>query len=284
MSVKQFDADPAYVATPGQPGYPRWTLDIASPELPCGVGWLAAAMMALGMPVFKPWGIFDSPHWIALGQQRFEYRCAGSGWSRLLPDLVDGRRFEFLSEPVPRFTHALPGAFPLTQRRVLFVRDPRDALASAAARARRIGQIPVTRSNVAFALSPRAAGHADRISYLADFLKRWLAALDADRDLVVRFEDAKHEPEQTLRRVLDWLAFPCSSAALTAACRAASHERVCARDRALVAAGAVPTPILGPGLAFAWQHDPDPELWAAMAGRFDRICRQLGYDAIARDR
>ncbi|MCB1917281.1 MAG: sulfotransferase domain-containing protein [Rhodocyclaceae bacterium] len=284
MNAKLFDADPAYVAVPGQPGYPRWTLDVASPELPCGVGWLAAALMALGMPVFKPWAIVDTPNWIALGGRCFEYRCDGSGWSRLLPELVDGRRFEFLPEPVPRFTHALPNAIALTNRRVLFVRDPRDALASAAARARRTGQVPAGRSTVEFAQSPRAPGHADWISYFADFLRRWLDALEPGRDLIVRFEDAKRAPEQALQRVLDWLAFPCSPASLTAACAAAGHDRVVERDRALVAAGAVPTPILGPGIAYAWRRHPEPELWAAMTARFDPICRRLGYAPMAAGR
>ncbi|MCB1909031.1 MAG: sulfotransferase domain-containing protein [Rhodocyclaceae bacterium] len=240
----------------------------------------AAALMSLGVPVFKRWGIFDTPNWIALGARSFEYRFAGSGWSRLLPDLIDRRRFEFVPEPVPRFTHALPGAFALTGKRILFVRDPRDALASAAARARRIGQIPADRSTTAFALSPRGPGQPNSITYLAGFLRRWLDALRDGDGLIVRFEDAKREPEPTLRRVLDWLEFPCSLPALATACAAARHERVLACDRALVAAGTVPTPILGAGLVYGWKREADAQLWATIGRRYDVLCRQLGYEPI----
>ncbi len=274
--MKLFDQSPAYREQPGQPGYPRWTMDVVSPELPCGAGWLATAFMTLGIPVFKPWGIFDTDSWQPLGNGKFRYHFEGSGWSRLLPDLVDGREFSFLREPVPRFSHLRPEAFVPAASTILVVRDPRDAIASGAARARRTGNAAAA-SAADFARAPWSPGLASWRDYLHGFLTAWLDEARRRRVRVVRFEDAKQAPEQTLAGVLDWIGFPASPAALREACRAAAHGRLKQRDLALVAAGTVPTPILGDGVPYAWKRAPDEALAQALGARFNALCGALGY-------
>src|SRR5690606_2781803 len=84
-------------------------------------------LLELGVPLWKPWGIADRDHWTALGGGRWRYRCPGSGWSRLVPGLRDGRRLRLAPAPVPQLARAWAGRLPLAPRTELWGRDPRDA-------------------------------------------------------------------------------------------------------------------------------------------------------------
>lgn len=263
--------------TPGHPEFPEYDATIVSPELPCGASWLASCLLELGVPLCKPWGIDNRDHWKSLGGRRYRYECPGSSWSRLVPGLVHGREFVWRRSPVPRFTHSWPGWLQLTSRPVLFVRDPRDALRSDWLRKRRAGQIDPDMDLHRFIESPAEGLLVSRRDALVLFLVAWCQVLARSSSaLILRFEDYKSNPSATLDQALDFLDVASSRRARDSALRESDHARVVSAERRLLAAGSVPTALLGEGRAFAWQDAPDNERIMpdpAMA----RLCRWLGY-------
>ncbi|MDT8450642.1 MAG: sulfotransferase domain-containing protein [Wenzhouxiangellaceae bacterium] len=277
MTDTRFIAELRRQRTPGHAAFPEYDATVVSPELPCGASWLASCLLELGVPLCNPWGIDTRDQWKSLVGRRFRYECPGSGWSRLVPGLVHGREFVWRRSPVPCFTHSWPGWLPLTSRLVLFVRDPRDALRSDWLRKRRAGQIDPDMDLHQFIESPAEGLPVSRRDALVLFLIAWCRVLERSAAaLIVRFEDYKSRPSATLDQALEFLDVASSRRARDAALRASDHARVVSAERRLLAAGLVPTALLGEGRAFAWQHAPENERITpdpAMA----RVCRWLGY-------
>jgi hypothetical protein len=264
-----FIPDPRDQQRPGRHGYDAFDVTVASPELPSGASWLASCLLELGVPLWKPWGIDDRESWLRAGGGRWRYRFPGSGWSRLVPGLVDGRCFRFRRQPVPRFTHAFPGQLPLDSRLVLFVRDPRDALHSEWRRRQRSGQ---PSSLQGFLQRPLDGWQLQRAVYLACFLGAWLAVASHRPTLLVRFEDSKRSPERTLRDVLAFLGMTVPARARARALAASEQQHVAEAERRLIDSGTVATPLLGTGLPAV------PEGGIEVPPALARVARQYGYD------
>lgn len=269
-----FDADPLRFATPGREGFPAWDVDVVSAELPCGVAWLASALLELRVPLWRPWGIDDATHWHRARDGRWCYRFPGSAWRRLVPGLVDGRRLRLRARPVPRFTHAWPGQFVDAPRAVLFVRDPRDALYSGWRRARVLGQTALEFLEWMREPFPRAP--LDRAGWAALFWRAIIAARTARPTLVVRFEDSKRDPDRTLRHVLDFVGLHVPARARARALDAARHEVAAAADAELAARGIGPRLLAG-GRAEEWRSHFTPAMHASIGRAFAPVCAAFGY-------
>ncbi|MCE3001880.1 MAG: sulfotransferase domain-containing protein [Xanthomonadaceae bacterium] len=257
------------------PDAPAYDVDILSPELPCGAAWLASALLDLRVPLWRPWGIDDRGHWRHEGGSRWRYSLPGSPWRRLLPGLVDGRVFRLRHRPVPRFSHGWPGEWVAAPRRVLFVRDPRDALYSGWRRAcvlRQTTLVFVDWLHERFHHWP-----IDRATWLALYWRAWLAA-PATAALVLRFEDSKRDPQGTLALALRHLGLVAPARARAAACAAARHEVAAAADRELAAAGVGPRLLAG-GEPFEWRRHFTPEMHAAVDRGLAPVCAAFGYPA-----
>ncbi len=271
-----FENDLLRLSVPGRSGYPVYDVDVISPELPCGVAWLATALLALGVPLWQPWGIDDSTSWERETASRWRYRFAGSGWSRLIPMLVDGHRFRLRPWPVPRFTHAWAGLLPRAPRTILFVRDPRDALYSEWQREQRKNAQRVADSFSGFLRLPFRHLPVDYATYAQLFWRCWLIAGAERPCLILRFEDCKRDPHRALTRAVRFLGLRVSARARAAACHAARHEHAAAADQALSAAGIGPR-MLGDGTADGWRTHFTPAMSAAMGSNFDPVCDAFGY-------
>ncbi len=261
---------------PGQPGYPAYDVDIVSAELPCGAAWLATALLELGIPLWRPWGIDDQQAWTLCSPRVWQYQFPDNGWSRLVPSLIDGREFRLRLRPVPRFGHHWAGTLQHCTRRILYVRDPRDALFSAWRRERRMRGTEDGVDFSTWAGLPFAHLPLSRVEYLRCFWQAWLNADDAADVLVLRFEDSKRDPQRCLRQVLKFLGLNISARAIAAACKAASHARAAQADRVLAQAGIGPV-LLGDGIAEEWRGHFTPAMHAALGTTFDALCRRLNY-------
>lgn len=273
MSAVLVDPDLTGQATHGRAGFADYELTIASPELPCGVSWLASCLLELGLPLWRPWGIVDRDSWESVGRGRYRYRFPGSGWSRLVPGLVDGRVFALRPSPVPRFTHGWPGQLPATARLIQFVRDPRDALHSDWQRQRRIGALPPEVSFAAFVASAQPGLPLTRDAYLARHLLAWRASA-AEHTLILRFEDAKAAPQRTLQRALGFIGLRAPARSIARAVRASDHAAVRQAEQRLLDVGIAPTPLLGRGQPYEYRERADA---TPLDAQLDVVCRWLGY-------
>ena len=276
MSTVLIDAHLGRQAVHGRPGFAPYAVTIASAELPCGASWLASCLLELGVALWRPWGIADHDSWQPLPDGRFRYRFPGSGWSRLVPGLVDGREFSLRRTPVPRFSHCWPGQLPATSKVILYVRDPRDALRSEWQRRRRGGALPDACGLAEFAAAATPAAVLSARRAYGAWLLAWRAAARDVDTLVLRFEDAKLSPAATLRRVLDFIGIEASGAAQARALQASTHGAVVAAERALLRDGIVPTALLGDGRPFAHRSAPATEQ-VLLDGALAQACQWLGY-------
>jgi hypothetical protein len=271
-----FDTSLARLEHPGRAGYPDYDVDIVSAELPCGAAWLATALLELGVPLWRPWAIDDAQAWTQRPDRRWRYQYPDSAWSRLVPGLVDGRVFRLRRRPVPRFGHHWPGVLSRIEPRILFVRDPRDALYSAWRRASRLSGDAGIADFVDWVQEPYAHLPLTRAGYLRHYWQAWLNADDETRLLIVRFEDSKHDARACLRRILDFVELDVGARAIAGACAAAEHRHAAQADRLLAQAGIGPQ-MLGNGIAEEWRGHFTAEMHLAVGSGFDALCARLGY-------
>ena len=279
--MSTFIADTNQQHRPGRNGYDDYDVGIASPELPCGAAWLASCLFELGVPLWKPWGIDDRASWQHIGGRRWRYHHPGNSWSRLVPGLIDGRSMRFLPRPVPQFTHAWPGQLPLPPRLILFVRDPRDALYSHWQRQRRLG-VDCGDSASEFLIRPTSGIQLPPRVWLGLFLAAWKVAATSRPTLIVRFEEAKAGPVETLSKVLSFLELRTSTRSIVRAVGASTHARTVEAENNLLQQGIVNSGILGPGIPFAHrQHAVEERV--ALDARLARIAKWYGYEDTVAD-
>lgn len=261
-------------AYPDRPGFPRYTIDLVSPEAPSGAGWLANCFIELGIPAWKPWNADDREHWIDLGGHRYRHRLDGSPWSRVLPALVDGRELQFRAGDAVRVHHVWPGVYPRAERTILFLRDPCDALHSAWHRQLRSATIAGDTEFGAFCASRFYHYPVSWADYLLLFLRVWHAALREFGGIVVSFEAYRRDAHATLAETLDRLAIRAKPADIARAVEASSLARVHEAEHNMLAAGVVTTALVRgepPGDALREHGDSI----GAIARQFDEITSAL---------
>jgi len=259
---------------PQMPGFCDYTLDIVSPELPCGASWLGNFLLELRVPMWHPWGADTADEWEWLGADRFRYQRRDEGWRRLLPALTHGREFSFCEHPTPRLGHHWPGHYaPLPA--ILVVRDPRDSLYSAWRRERALGNLGSEIDFCAFTDAPFRNAPTTWSAYFALHLAAWHARIRISGGLVLRFEDFKHNPLLEAQRVLRFLSINASAATLKRALDASTHAAIARAESELLANGTVPSALLAGGIADEWRTHFTPDMLAAIPdwawARFERF-------------
>jgi hypothetical protein len=261
-------------AYPERDGFPRYTIDLVSPEAPSGGGWLANCFIELGIPAWKPWNADDRSHWTGLGGHRYRYCLPGSPWSRVLPALVDGRELAFRSGEAVRVHHVWPCVYPRAERTIFFLRDPCDALHSAWHRQLRLGTIAPDVDFHAFRASRFYHYPVSWADYLLLFLRVWSLALREFGGIVVGFEAYRGDARATLTDVLDRIALESAPADIARAVEASSLARVREAEKTMIASGVVETALVRgepPGDCLRTQGDSiEP-----VARRFDAVVRAL---------
>lgn len=262
--------------TPGVPGFPDYTVDLASAELPCGASWIGSVLLELGVPTFNPWGADTRDEWQAMSDGRFRYQRPDEGWSRLLPGLRHGREFRFMASPVPRLGHHWPGQYARLPA-LLVVRDPRDALYSAWRRERALGALPAVIDFQAFLRWPFRQWMLSWTAYLCLHTAAWRRFMRQHGGLVLRFEDFKANPMAEARKVLDWLQLPVSDDHLQIAVATSDHQQIKHAEANLLATGVAPSAMLAGGVAEEWRTHYTPALHAALPDWLWRCYLPMGY-------
>jgi hypothetical protein len=264
--------------TPGWPEFPEYSVDVVSAMLPCGVAWVASCLFELGVALWKPWNANTQDEWTPLGDRRFRYACPGDPWRRMIPAMISGRTFTFRATPVPRFTHVWPDQSLPAARRLLVMRDPRDALYSEWIRYEksRGNSNYEPASFLDFALDHADPMRGPRVSYWDRFYGSWMETMTPERDLVLRFEDFKTAPNQSLATVCKFLDLPASSAQIEAAIRNSDFVRVAAIDQEMVNAGLLAWTINRAGKVNEYQSAMTPEMKAVFSCH-SPLWQALGY-------
>ena len=265
--------------------YPRFDVDIVSPELPCGVAWLASCCLELGIPVWKPWGLDIQEYWQRLEAFQYRYIKPQTSFQGTLPGLKTGRIFTFLPEPVPRFSHRWPLTVPDQNRTILFVRDPRDALYSDWQRKLRNQQIAADMSYQAFLASPYHHYPFTRRDYLLVFLRMWQSVLSDREHLIIRFEDYKAKPEVTLKRVMDFLGITVTEIQLEGALSASDFKVVKTIEEDFSGTEDYPQSLSNrSGMALEYRQSYTVAMHEGVGEQFDALYQWLGYERYSKAR
>ena len=271
--------DERFQDVPGWPEYPAFDVDIVSCALPSGVAWLFSCLLELRVAAWNPWNADTRLEWQPRDDFAYRYWCPGDPWSRLAPALVSGSEFVFRAHPVPRYTHGWPGAHPACSRTILVVRDPRDALYSAWRR---------DEADRGFAgeAGERFIAHANgcdpglefrRADYWSRFHAAWSHYLNGREHLVVRFEEFKRQPLETLEAICRFLGLAVGQEESTRATAASSFDNVLRVDHALVSRGVFNRPINRAGVVEEYRTTYSAAMHGVFSGADLATWRTLGY-------
>ena len=264
---------------PDRPGFPRYHVDLASAELPCGASWLGNLLLEIGVPIWDPWGADTRSEWKCIGHRRFRYQREDEGWRRLLPGLVHERVYNFRKGPVPRLGHHWPRQYS-TLPAILVVRDPRDALFSAWRRERSLSAISPDLSFVDFINSPFRTWPFSWAAYLSLHTAAWSAQIANVGGMLLRFEDFKRKPLEQARRVLSFLGLRAHSHALERAIAASDHAQIKCAEANLIQRRSVPMALLAGGQVEEWRSHYAAEMHARLPNWIWRVFEPLGYQPL----
>ncbi len=256
---------------------PRFDADVLSPEFPCGAAWLANCLLELNVPLWHLWSFDVRGEWLRCGPQCYRYVAENRPWRQTLPSLVPGREFAFRTRPAVRFTHDVAAVLDRTTPVVLFVRDPRDALYSEWRRQLRNAGPLAGRSFEAFLASRYHHYPISYRDYLLLTLRLCKLVLAHRPQRIVRFEDYKAAPQQTLSEVSRFLCLDATDAQIVAATQRSDYAVVKRVEEDLASRGELRRQFNRRGQAFEYREAYTPEMHRALGRGFDDICVWLGY-------
>jgi hypothetical protein len=266
--------------TPDLEEFPCFDVDIVSPELPCGVAWLANCFLELNIPIWKPWGLDIQHYWQRLSPYQYRYNKQQTSFSHILPALKTGRAFSFIRRPTPRFSHRWPLTLPDNNKTILFVRDPRDALYSGWQRQIRNQQIETRTPFEVFMSAPYHHYPFANRDYLLLFLRMWKLVLSEQEHLIIRFEDYKGSPRKTLQRVLDFIDINVTEEAINNALLSSDFKNVkTLQDNFSDSADNPKYYSSRAGLALEYRHSYNLAMHESVGERFNQLYQWLGYES-----
>lgn len=256
-----------------------FTVDVVSPQFPCGAAWLANALLELQVPLAHLWGFDTSGEWLAGPDGTSRYAAAHAPWRQTLASLRTGRDFRFIQGVRPRFTHAFPWQIARAPKTVWMVRDPRDALHSEWHRQRRNEGLPPGVDFPDFLRQPFLGGPVSVADMLWLHLAAWqaVALAEPERVLLLRFEDWKRKPIDALDRVARWIGVPTDAAALRRACAASDVSHLQAIEQSLMLENPQTRQFNRRGSILEWEGTWRRDWYAAMGPEWSGLLDALGY-------
>lgn len=264
---------------PGLEDFPHFSLDVASPEIPCGSSWLGNCFLELGIPLWKPWGLDTQREWQRIGPFHYRYVQGPSPLQQTLPALVTDREFAFRAQPVPRFTHRWPFAFSDRNKVIFFVRDPRDALYSEWRRQQANGRLPKSMGFVEFVGSRYYHYSFSYRNYLLLFLRLWREALVEQEYLIIRFEDYKANASATLQRVIDFLGIKVTASEIKRATKLSDFSVAKKVEQERLAKNELLVELNRAGIPFEYADSYTPVMHDSIGSLFDPFYEWLGYES-----
>jgi hypothetical protein len=256
-----------------------YTVDVVSPQFPCGAAWLANALLELQVPLPHLWGFETAAEWQDVGDGVSRYAAMHGPWRQTLASLWPGREFHFVQGVRPRFTHAFPWQLAPNQRTVWMVRDPRDALYSEWRRHQRNEGLSPAIDLPEFLRSPFLGGPVSVVDMLWLHLRAWQAVAQAcpEQVLVLRFEDWKKRPVESLATVVRWIGVDACTEALQQACAASDVSRLQAIEQALALDDAQSRQFNRRGAVLEWEGTWPRSWYSAMGPEWLPLLHFLGY-------
>jgi hypothetical protein len=206
---------------------PRRQILVVSPIEPSGASWLLNCFLELGIMVgHKPvvdrvWRASRPPPepdviWQARDEFTFGLHPKANVLAKFLPALGRQGAFRFRDDLSVRYVQDFPTKNSVESKVILVVRDPRDAFYSMF---RRLA--PAFRFDE-FIAFPNSYTLLDRPAHWSLFIASWLGVAGVH---IVRFEDYKKDPEETLRSAVHAVDLHFPDADIATAVARSSFER-----------------------------------------------------------
>jgi Sulfotransferase domain len=256
-----------------------FTVDVVSPQFPCGAAWLANALLELQVPLWNLWGFDTRDEWESVGPGRYRYREDKAPWKQTLGALQPGREFDFCDAVRPRFSHAFPWQLSPALRTVWIVRDPRDALHSEWLRHQKNNGLSREITLNEFVGLPFLGGPVSFGDMLWLHLKCWRHAqeMQPDRIFLLRFEDWKSDPVAALSAVVHWLGLPASKQALRTAASASDVGHLLAIESSMAQSDPTVRQFNRAGIAYEWQTKWHAGWHTGLGDQWRDVFSVLGY-------
>ncbi len=260
--------------------YADFTFDVVSPELPCGVAWLANCFLELNIPVWRPWDLEIDNDWNRLAPFHYQYTDSQEPSKQTLPALQYLREFQFNPDYAPYFRHQWPISCKPKRRLIFFVRDPRDALFSYWRR--------TLHNETKFSLSFENFVHSRYFhhpfsfrEYLLLFLQLWKNHMSESDHLIVRFEDYRNNARQTLIRVLNFLDIEAEEDQVDRALFCSDFSEIKRVEDQMEKNAQLKHRFNYAGTAFEYEKSYTPAMHECLGADFDDACKWLGYSNYA---
>ena len=260
--------------------YPDFTFNVVSPELPCGVAWLANCFLELNIPVWRPWDIEIDNEWKRLAPFHYQYAASQQPWKQTLTALQYLREYHFRPAHAACFRHRWPISYENKRRLIFFVRDPRDALFSQWRRALH-NERNFSMSFEDFVNSRYFQHPFSFREYLLLFLQRWKNHLSKTNHLIIRFEDYRKDARQTLKRVLSFLDIKTENGQINRALDSSDFSVIKRVEDEMENNAQLKRRFNYAGTAFEYQKSYTPEMHECLGTDFDDVCKWLGYASYA---
>lgn len=258
---------------------PDFTVNVVSPQFPCGAAWLANGLLELQVPLTHLWGFETAREWEVSFDGASRYCAVHLPWRQTLAALQLGREFRFIEGVRPRFTHAFPWQIEPAKKTIWMFRDPRDALYSEWQRQRRNGDIPGSTTFPEFVRMPFLGGPVSMGDMLWLHLRAWQSVAQScpDQVLLLRFEDWKRQPVASLAAVGRWLGVKASEDALQKACAASDVSHLQAIEQSLKLDNPHARQFNRRGSVLEWEGTWPREWYAAMGPEWNALLASLDY-------
>ena len=256
------------------------TVEIVSPDFPCGAEWLANALLEFSVPLWSLWGFDTRDEWLDRGDGTFTYAAHHRPWRQTLASLHVGRMFRFRDDVRPRFGHPWQWQVEASMRTILIVRDPRDALHSEWRRHQRNLDLDPSIQFPEFVARPFFTAPVSVNDMLWLFLVVWIEAARerAGTMLTLRFEDWKEDAVRELERVDRFLELGCSRERLIAAAGASDVGILKRLEDAIALSDPTARQLNRRGQPHEWKEVWKPEWNDVFDQRWESVFSSLRYD------
>ena len=249
-------------------------VEIVSSPAPCGVTYLLNILLEMNIKIYAG---SESLFWNKADATQSVNPLLRNKFGLWIPSLHK-TSFNFADlEPAVEWGHTWPYSQCLNTKRIIFVRDPRDALYSEWKRKK----LTITYSEfIADRIPPL---EISRLDTFVLFYHLWIAlSQNNDQTLLIRFEDIKSDPLLWTKKTLTFLSIDRTPEDIVQAITASETGRVRQHfQNILTQAGLTKHSevVIRKGEPFEWKTDPDRRQMSAFETPFvTRFLREMSYE------
>ncbi|MFA6432632.1 MAG: sulfotransferase domain-containing protein [Candidatus Paceibacterota bacterium] len=256
----------------------RTEIQLVASHFPSGLSWLNNFLLEIGVLAYNGDATFDGM-WQRIGDHTFRLKETEERQRQWLPVLSKKLIFDFPEDIMVRWSHNLPMIVREEQKTILFVRDGRDAVYSAF---KREGLYSSLEAMVKARCAPLSLTPPET---WAVFNRLWIENVTPSCLRVVKFEDLKTKPYETIKDILEFIGVERRDADILSAIESSSFENA---KRAEVAhkehdrSTIVPT-INRSGAIFEWKGRYDSASLSTFKGFPEKMLSYLGYETSGSD-